>query len=544
MSAQKETLYIDAADEITTVIEKIQGSDAKVLALVLPKRASAFQSIVNLRLVKRASAQAKKNIVLITSDVNLLPLAGATGIYVAKSLQSKPEVPARPAGYDVDEEDDGLVDPNKSIGEHLEASDDQPIEIDNADEVEEEAPVEKSKYDRSLKVPDFNKFRLKLIIGLVIGVALLVFGVFAVFILPRATITIKTDTTDVSARVNIISSPTIKETDVKSSRVPGVVKELRKSDSVKVPSTAQKDVGTKASGEVSLTLKGCSEPSVTIPAGTAVSTGSSNFITQTSVTLISTVKGGECKNDSDATGTTKVIAQNAGDQYNLSSRGYSVAGFSSVSGAGTAMSGGTSKVIKVVSQADIDGAKQKLIDGFGKSAPQELTEQLKSSDFFVLADTFTAKEPLITSSPAVDSESDNVTVNVSISYTMSGANNEGVIQLLEDSIKNQIDTNKQKILDNGLSNATIQLENKQTNGQVSFVLSTTAKAGVEQDEAGIKELIKGKKKGEVQASLQARPGIKEVEVSMSPFWVYKVPNKESRITLVFEQQGNIKSDDR
>ena len=140
--------------------------------------------------------------------------------------------------------------------------------------------------------------------------------------------------------------------------------------------------------------------------------------------------------------------------------------------------------------------------------------------------------------------SDNVTVNVSISYTMSGANNEGVIQLLEDSIKNQIDTNKQKILDNGLSNATIQLENKQTNGQVSFVLSTTAKAGVEQDEAGIKELIKGKKKGEVQASLQARPGIKEVEVSMSPFWVYKVPNKESRITLVFEQQGNIKSDDR
>ena len=56
MSAQKETLCIDAADEITTVIEKIQGSDAKVLALVLPKRASAFQSIVNLRLVKRASA--------------------------------------------------------------------------------------------------------------------------------------------------------------------------------------------------------------------------------------------------------------------------------------------------------------------------------------------------------------------------------------------------------------------------------------------------------------------------------------------------------
>jgi hypothetical protein len=71
MADKKDTIYIDIDDEITTVIDKLKNSNAKVVALVLPKRAAVFQSIVNMKLLKRAADADKKNLVLITSEAGL-----------------------------------------------------------------------------------------------------------------------------------------------------------------------------------------------------------------------------------------------------------------------------------------------------------------------------------------------------------------------------------------------------------------------------------------------------------------------------------------
>src|SRR5579872_5821807 len=92
----KDTIYIDVDDEITTVIDKVKASGNKLVALVLPKRASVFQSIVNMKLLKRKSDEAGKKLVLVTTETSLMPLAGAVGLHVAKTLSSKPEIPAAP----------------------------------------------------------------------------------------------------------------------------------------------------------------------------------------------------------------------------------------------------------------------------------------------------------------------------------------------------------------------------------------------------------------------------------------------------------------
>ena len=105
-SSNKDTIYVDIDDEITGIIDKLQASDGKVVALVLPKRAAVFQSIVNMKLLKRAADAGKKNLVLITSEAGLLPLAGAAGIHVAKTLTSKPEIPVSPDLDDDEEEVD------------------------------------------------------------------------------------------------------------------------------------------------------------------------------------------------------------------------------------------------------------------------------------------------------------------------------------------------------------------------------------------------------------------------------------------------------
>ncbi|HET6925033.1 MAG TPA: hypothetical protein VFH39_04345, partial [Candidatus Saccharimonadales bacterium] len=94
--AGKETIYVDVDDEITTIIDKVQGAKGKVVALVLPKRATVLQSIVNMKLLKRTADDAGKNLVLVTSEAGLMPLAGSVGLFVAGTPTSKPVVPPAP----------------------------------------------------------------------------------------------------------------------------------------------------------------------------------------------------------------------------------------------------------------------------------------------------------------------------------------------------------------------------------------------------------------------------------------------------------------
>lgn len=554
----KETIYIDVDDEITAVIDKVQNSSAKVLALVLPKRASVFQSIVNMKLLKRTADTSKKNIVLITSEANLLPLAGAVGMHVAKTLQSKPAVPTAPKSSDtpvsvdpadVEEVMDDELDMSKPVGDLAGpvSDEEETIEVDNDDSttVVAAGAATKTPFNKKLKVPNFDKFRTRLMLGIGALVLLIIFWIFATFVWPKAAITIKTDTTDVTSTVNITSSPTISEINVDEKVVPGILKDYKKTDTQKVPATGQKDMGTKANGTVTLSLDDCSKEQVTVPAGTMLSSGNFNFITQVDVTMQSVKIGPTCRNSDFkdiSTSKVKVEAQKAGDSYNLSARAYTVTGFSNVSGAGGAMSGGTSKIVKVVSQQDIDGAKQKVLEATNATANQEIVAQLKAEGYFPITDTFVAKDPLVTSSPNVDAEAAEVTVNVTLNYTMAGAKEDGVKQILEADIKQHIDTSKQNILNNGLDKASIRIDNKKANGEVSFTIQAVAQAGVEQNEADIKNAIKGKKKGEVQTILQARPGVKDVQVKTSPFWVYKVPGKDSKITLTFEQQESAAND--
>lgn len=558
-ASPKDVIYIDVDDEITAVIEKVLNSSSNVVALVLPKRAATFQSIVNMKILKRSAASSKKSLVLITSESNLLPLAGAVGLHVAKTLQSKPAIPDAPAtseapvsagDLEIDNPDDKSAKQTSPPVSPID--DDKPIEIDNDDTPAKSAVAggavsgAKKSFNKKLKVPNFDKFRNRLGLGIALVVLLIVGWILAIVILPKAKITIKTDSTDVVASITVTASPSVQQLDKEDKIVPGLLKELKKSDTQKAPATGQKDTGTKATGTVTLSLNDCNQPAVTVPAGTTVSAGNLSFVTQTDANMQSVKFGNQCRNSDFkevSTAKVKVTAQNAGDQYNLSSRNYSVNGFSNVSGSGTAMSGGTSKIVKVVSQQDIDNLRDKIIETLNQSATAEISDQLKDEGFFPISDTFVSKNPLVVPSPGADSESAEVTVNVSITYTMVGAEKDGLIELLEDDIKSKIDKDKQNILDNGIDNSTIKIESKNPNGLTKFTLETTALAGVEQNESDIKKAVFGKKKKEVESILRERPGVEGVEVDYSPFWVYKVPSKESKINVQFEQQDTNSSND-
>lgn len=77
------TIYIEVSDEITTVIERLKKAPEDSVVLVVPKGAILLQSIVNLKLAKRAAEEVSKKMVLVSTDKTGRNLATQLGIPVA-----------------------------------------------------------------------------------------------------------------------------------------------------------------------------------------------------------------------------------------------------------------------------------------------------------------------------------------------------------------------------------------------------------------------------------------------------------------------------
>ncbi len=550
----KETIYIDVDDEITSIIEKLQGSKHKIVALVLPKRASVLQSIVNMKLLKRAATHSKKNVVLITSEAGLLPLAGAVGLHVAKTLSSKPEIPSAPEAaddsVDIDDEAD-MTEPEQSVAKTRAGKrsasktvpEEEPIELEEPSEdqaLDEGAESTKDKSDKKLKIPNFEKFRLKLIIGGVALITLVIGWYVAFFVMPTAAITVKTDNQAVTVDLPFTASVSAKTLDQDKAVIPAVSKDTKKTDTEKVQATGKKDVGDKASGTVKFTTTtNCATPVSDVPAGATVTSGGFNFVSQAGASFaISGIQGGKCV---FTTGSVKVVAAASGDSYNLSARNYAVSGYASVSAQGSDMSGGTSKMVTVVSQDDISNAKNKLADKSKDAAKDELKKNFGSDNLFPLVETFAFTDPAVTTSPNVGDESSDVSVTSVITYTMLGVKRDDLKTLVVAVANKQIDTSKQSISSDGLDQAIFRLNDKGDGKSQKLNVQTETETGTHIDENDIKKQIAGKKSGDIQQMIQAYPGVKEVNVRYSPFWVSKAPSKTSKITVTVER---VKSNDK
>lgn len=552
----KDTIYIDVDDEITTVIDKLQNSSKKIVALVLPKRAAVFQSIVNMKLLKRTADNEKKNVVLITSESALLPMAGAVGLHVAKTPQSKPEIPAAPmaamAAAKTADEASPTIDPSATVGELSGVAEEDAIEVDNSDTsgkdaAPSKAPKAKKTGKSKFKIPNFEKFRTKLFLGIALLLLLVVGGIFAFVVLPKATVTIATDSSDINTNITLTADPDAQSFDKEAAVLPAISRDYRKTDTESVAASGQKNLGEKAEGSVTLRLNNCESQQVTIPAGTTVRTNNISFVTEDNVTLQSVEIGGNCRNEdfpNISSKATDVVAAEPGEKYNVgSNKNFVVAGFSGVGGTNDdSFSGGTDKVVKVVTQADVDKAKAAIVKRAGNEATDELREDISEEGYRPINETLRTGQPTVTSNPAVGAEASEVTVTSTTVSSMLGVKEEDLKTLVEEGAKEHIDSSKQVILDNGLDEAHITLDSR-TGNKAKLTLQVVVVAGPDLDEAAIKEEIAGKKRGDIQSTLKQRPGVNDVEVSYSPFWVQSTPKDADKIVLIIEGKQDTDEDE-
>lgn len=537
---KKDVIYIDIEDDITSIIGKVKGADAKIVALVPPKRVGVLQSIVNLKLLQRAANSSDHRIVLITNNQALSSLAAGISIPVAKNLQSKPEI-APIAALDVDDEDI-INGADLPVGDHARAAAGvstadtkldsdaaaAALSIDNVDTPIDSpssiaaASSDKPAAKKDTKIPNFEQFRKKLVVGGIVGVGLIAFLIWAIFIAPHATITISAKTNSFPINQVITLDPSVAASDVQKGVFKPQVQQVKKSVSTQFTATGSKDIGQKATGTV--TLSNANQDPVNIPAGTQFTSNGLQFTNDSAVSVPAGSCSGPIFNCSPhpGTATASITAVAQGPQYNLSGPvqfSSSVPNVSASSQQGT--SGGTTQPVTVVSQDDVTKAQAQLATQNQDDVKNQLKKQF-TGDVIMIDASFTGTPGAPTVTPNVGEQANGpATLSVETTYTMLAIPHADLKSYLINQLQPDVKPNQRIYL---AGDAKPNFTQFQVIGTTfTTKLDTSGNIGPNIDTTKLKLQIQGKRYGEVQQIVSQYDGVDNVDVNLSPFWVTTVP---------------------
>lgn len=530
---KKDVIYVDIEDDITSIIEKVKTANAKIVALVPPKRIGVLQSVVNLKLLQRAATSADKRVVMITNDQSLTALAAGVAMPVAKNLQSKPEI-APLSAVSVDDEDiingeDLPVGELASTAPLASSLPDEPTATTPSRSTTPVAALAAAKAPTKLKIPNFDSARKKIFIFGGVGLALILFLVWAIIFAPNATVNVTAATTpyEIGKTLNLSAAAPF---DADEGTTPVIVKEIQKTNTVDFQATGKKDVGEKAKGTITLINDGESDP-VTVEAG-------SRFTTSTGLQFVSdsdvTVPGARLSGGGIVAGTAKVesTAAEIGEEYNVGAQSLISNDVTVKARFDQATAGGSKRQVTVVSAADVEKAKEQLQSQDSEAVKTELKDQLEA-DTISIDESFTVTTSDPSVQPAVDQEATSAKLTAETKYLLLAIKKDNVRQILEADIRSQLEgLPNQKIYDSGINSVSFANFASKDGGAYTADVETTGYVGPNIDADQLSQQIVGKRAGEIQAELQSVDGVESVNVQFSPFWVTSAPQSD-KITIKF-----------
>lgn len=545
---QKDVIYIDTEDDVTAIIGKVKLAKNTIVALVPPKRTGVLQSAVNLKLLQKAAGSSKKRIVLITSDHTLIALAAGLSIPVAKNLQSKPEVPDIDKPDTTDEEViDGDALPVGDFASKIGVAAAIKRDRSAADEINDKVELGEVAVDaadpakkKKSSVPNFNAFRKKLFL---IGggvLVLVLFLVWAIVFAPSATVTITARTSAVNVDRNLTLDPNLPQSDIKALLLKSVEQSVKKSVAVEFDATGSKDIGNKATGTI--TVRNCDfSDDFIIAAGTKFTADDGHVFNSTSDVTVPDFTGpsSSCTQAGAESGkaTVQVEAVQLGPEYNIAAQAYTVSGYSSkVDGIGSAMTGGTKETVKVVSQQDVDKAREQLPKPDDNAAKVELQDAF-TSDQIVINESFEISKGSEVVTPNIGETATKAKVTQETTYKLAGLQRTDVDAILQDSVNEALkDKPDQQAYSYGEDTIAFQTYQRIDDHTTKTKMATTAYIGPKIDTTQLAQQLAGKRYGEIQATVNEIPGVESVEIDFSPFWVTKAPKAE-KIQIKFSVEN-------
>ena len=582
----KDVIYIEPEDDITDIIAKVKNAKTKIVALVPPKKAGVLRSVVNFKLIAKTALQHNKTVVLISTDENLVKFAQSVKMPVAKSLSSKPQLATDDETEfgDADEESDIIEEEpetetstskseKKDVKSDHEKShkDDKKAEAVKAkkseevvteDEIGEEADTDKkvAKKKSNQKVPNIKKYRTQIIIGSVFAVIMVVVLIWAFAFAPAAKVVVHVRTSDQGFSETIKLTTDQDKEDIDAGIFYMEEKAIEKTASADFEATGEVDKGTKASGTLTVkrtspvSIVGNGRDAITIPVGTKFTYNGLTYVSTAASTLravdgkdfdtdtckVSTSLVATCDLSKDVTTTVKIEAIENGDKYNMGAvnSGWtaSISGATPTSSA--AISGGSSKIVKIVSKDDLAAAEENL-DITGESdAKKELIDE-NSDDAIVIKSSFNIENGQLSSSPALGEEVNGDTkpkVTKKTTYKVYTVSRDAVSQYIEKTVEEGLGDDTRTVYATGAGKDEEKViaffeSYKNNNGEYTAKLKSTVKIGPRVTPEMISEKILGQKVGQVRTMLTSINGVADVEINRSYFWVTKIPSDINKVEI-------------
>lgn len=533
----KKVIYIEADEEITSVISRIKRTKEPKIALVVPKGSIILGSIVNLKMLKRHEKKHGKEISIITTDRTGRHLASQVGFEAMHSLDEKgieaeKEELSSSAGPRIEFKRD--TETQKVTGKEdapeitfKEIKDDTMPEKALGESVKESQP--KAGQSKA------GKKRLsKLARGMLLGFGILGFiaGVLAVlFVLPKAVIYISPRAEELREEVGLEVKTGAKETSALSGEVVETTQELSKN----YPATGKKNVGEKAKGTITVYNEWDSNAQPLVAGTRFLSSDGKTFKTTQAVNVPgTTVQAGKIV---PGTANVNVEAQEPGEAYNIGSSNFTIPGLpqdkqAKIYGKSSqAMSGGFTKEVKVVSKKDIEDAQNNLSEELEKKAKEELTKKSQGKKILEAAFKEEVIEEMLSQKEGQEAEEFSLKQKKNF-WTIGFDENEAKDRIIS-KIKETLPQNKE-IVEDKLENVEYKVVDITKENGLSLSVSVTAYTTEKLELSKAKLDIPGKNKEEVVQYFKQKEEIMDVKVNFWPFWVKKVPLNRGRIEIKIE----------
>jgi len=530
-----EILYLEPDEEITSVIDKIKNSNAQRLSLVVPRDATLLQSVVNLRILLKEASSLSKEIVLITSDKIGRNLAAKVGLTVYESVKNQQPIyqppPPVPTREEIIEINDAQNVPQQEI---------RPKGV-QVHHFQEKTIWQKPKIKTPTPTPwqppktrEFDWKKSHKIIWPLLALVLLLILIGAFLIFPKVEVRLKVKAENFQQNIDVQIAGNIESSDTSKKIFAGKLIDLNQEKEEKFPTTGKKNLGGKASGTLSL-YNYWDSASQDLGASTKFSSSAKTFVAKSSVSIPGTsIKGG---NIVPGTATVEIEAENPGEQYNVKAGRFTIVGLSAdqqekiYGQSAKDLSGGFSKEVQVVSQADFDQAKNKLTQELTEGLKKDLRDQ--TAGMVVIEDGWQIDTAEETVSAKVDSEAQDFTLKIKLRLREIVYEKNNFEKFILTTLEAQLSQDKMLSLGpNDVISPKVK-EKKYDQNLLDLNVMASAKISSKIDTQGVKDHLLGKNRKEAESYLNNLEGIVGSNLRFFPSWwpVKRLPNLQKNVTV-------------
>lgn len=369
------------------------------------------------------------------------------------------------------------------------------------------------------------------------GVLFLIFVIFVLalftYVLPTVTVIIVPETENIEKEFEIKLTTDADKINTDNDIFSAQVFEITESKEDKFEATGEKDVGEKASGQaVFYNETGRSQPITTNidlinDAGIIFAVKENMTIPSAKVDGQGNIVAGEV--------TIEIESKQAGEKGNVGPGRINISALdlerqSKVHGEiKQGLSGGSSEIVTVISEEDVDNAKSEII----KSLEPEIKEEIKkqAGEETHISDDLIVYSHEIEQEIAVDSEAKNFNIKLNLSAKALVYNNKELRLSLRDKILADLPSG-QTIAETEFGSLDIQIENFDIElGMADLKIKASFPVAENIDLEDIKNNIMGKKETEARRYILSIPNIKDVQFNFSLSLRDMIPNKQGRVTV-------------